>query len=175
MKWWYCSYPQCDTYGILKELLSPDVRENHNVVITQCLDRIQVVIKGEQSLIPVTQKQSERGISEGWHITLLKINFLLYILCCDLNGTLFFSSPPTVFNLFGNPSCDYEGQSGVCYGEVECLALAGTFGAFCMPLHGLCCLCKYLLVKFTWLLFSRVHIVPIRGMWGHGCEALMRT
>nr|XP_053633269.1 protein masquerade-like isoform X1 [Cherax quadricarinatus] len=44
------------------------------------------------------------------------------------------------FNIFGNPLCEYKGVSGTCYGEVECLALAGRFGNFCSGLRGLCCL-----------------------------------
>ena len=47
------------------------------------------------------------------------------------------------FNLFGNPKCFYNGDEGRCYGEVECLALAGNYGAFCPGLLGLCCLCMY--------------------------------
>ncbi|KAK8386228.1 hypothetical protein O3P69_010734 [Scylla paramamosain] len=42
--------------------------------------------------------------------------------------------------IFGYPSCEYQGKSGTCYGTVECLALAGTFGNFCSGLSGLCCL-----------------------------------
>ena len=46
------------------------------------------------------------------------------------------------FSVFGNPRCNYNGHTGVCYGEVECLALAGQYGNFCSGLHGLCCLCE---------------------------------
>ncbi|ROT68016.1 serine protease 4, partial [Penaeus vannamei] len=44
------------------------------------------------------------------------------------------------FSILGNPRCDYGGNEGVCYGEVECLALAGQYGNFCSGLTGLCCL-----------------------------------
>ncbi|KAK7070347.1 Tryptase gamma, partial [Halocaridina rubra] len=44
------------------------------------------------------------------------------------------------FSIFGNPPCEYRGNSGVCYGAVECLALAGVYGNFCPGLAGLCCL-----------------------------------
>lgn len=44
------------------------------------------------------------------------------------------------FSIFGNPPCEYNGVLGTCYGEVECLALAGTYGNFCPGLQGLCCL-----------------------------------
>ncbi|XP_068244687.1 serine proteinase stubble-like isoform X2 [Palaemon carinicauda] len=44
------------------------------------------------------------------------------------------------FSILGNPPCEYNGVSGVCYGEVECLALAGHYGNFCPGLQGLCCL-----------------------------------
>ncbi|XP_045136457.1 serine proteinase stubble-like isoform X2 [Portunus trituberculatus] len=37
-------------------------------------------------------------------------------------------------------ACTYQGKTGTCYGTVECLALAGTFGNFCRGLSGLCCL-----------------------------------
>ncbi|XP_042871424.1 uncharacterized protein LOC122252818 [Penaeus japonicus] len=43
-------------------------------------------------------------------------------------------------SVFGNPKCEYGGNEGRCYGEVECLALAGQYGNFCSGLHGLCCL-----------------------------------
>ncbi|MPC24630.1 Vitamin K-dependent protein C [Portunus trituberculatus] len=41
---------------------------------------------------------------------------------------------------FGSSACTYQGKTGTCYGTVECLALAGTFGNFCRGLSGLCCL-----------------------------------
>ncbi|KAK4318646.1 hypothetical protein Pmani_010363 [Petrolisthes manimaculis] len=44
------------------------------------------------------------------------------------------------FSIFSNPRCSYEGDYGACYGEVECLALAGQYGNFCSGLLGLCCL-----------------------------------
>ncbi|XP_064116269.1 transmembrane protease serine 11F-like [Macrobrachium nipponense] len=44
------------------------------------------------------------------------------------------------FSILGNPPCEYNGADGVCYGEVECLALAGSYGNFCPGLQGLCCL-----------------------------------
>ncbi|CAL4124309.1 unnamed protein product, partial [Meganyctiphanes norvegica] len=45
------------------------------------------------------------------------------------------------FNIFGNPKCSYNENEGVCYGEVECLSLAGTFGNFCDGLlTGICCM-----------------------------------
>ncbi|XP_042219054.1 serine proteinase stubble-like isoform X2 [Homarus americanus] len=43
-------------------------------------------------------------------------------------------------NVFGNSVCNYKDEMGSCYGEVECLALAGSFGNFCSGLEGLCCL-----------------------------------
>jgi len=43
------------------------------------------------------------------------------------------------FSVFGNPSCSHNGDEGRCYGEVECTALAGSYGRFCSGLHGLCC------------------------------------
>lgn len=44
------------------------------------------------------------------------------------------------FSILGNPSCMLNQDEGRCYGEVECLALAGNYGPFCDGFRGLCCL-----------------------------------
>jgi len=45
------------------------------------------------------------------------------------------------FALFGSPQCEVTGtgETGICYGELECLSLAGTYGQFCGGVMGLCC------------------------------------
>lgn len=45
------------------------------------------------------------------------------------------------FGLFPSPQCTVtrSGDTGICYGELECLSLAGNYGQFCSGLLGLCC------------------------------------